>query len=109
MERAVFVYTTYPTIVEAEQAGRALVERKLAACVNILPQMVSIYSWESKVERGEECVMIVKTRAALATAVEEAVKAMHSYTTPAILTIPLDRVEKTYLGWIMAETKGAAT
>jgi periplasmic divalent cation tolerance protein len=104
MERAVFVYTTYPSIVEAEAAGRALVERRLAACVNILPGMVSLYRWEGKVERGDEVVMIVKTRASLAPDVEAAVKDMHSYTTPAILVIPLERVEKTYLGWIMAET-----
>ena len=68
MERAVFVYTTYPSIVEAEQAGRTLVERRLAACVNILPNMVSLYWWEGKIERGEEAVMIVKTRASLARA-----------------------------------------
>ena len=83
MERAVFVYTTYPSIVEAEQAGRAIVERRLAACVNILPGMVSHYWWEGKVERGEEAVMIIKTRVSLARDVERAVKQMHSYTTPA--------------------------
>ncbi len=66
MERAVFVYTTWPSTVEAEKAGRSLVERRLAACVNILPGMVSLYRWEGKIERGEEAVMIVKTRASLA-------------------------------------------
>ena len=66
MERAVFVYTTYPAIVEAERAGRALVERRLCACVNILPGMVSIYRWQGAVERGDEVVMIIKTRASLA-------------------------------------------
>ena len=105
MERAVFVYTTYPSIVEAEQAGRTIVERRLAACVNILPGMVSHYWWEGKVERGEEVVMIIKTRASLAQEVERAVKDMHSYATPAILVIPLERVEQTYLGWLMAETE----
>ena len=105
MERAVFVYTTYPSVVEAEQAGRAIVERRLAACVNILPGMVSHYWWEGKVERGEEVVMIIKTRASLAQNVERAVKEMHSYTTPAILVIPIENVEKTYLGWLMAETE----
>ena len=64
-DRAVFVYTTYPSIVEAEEAGRALVERRLCACVNILPGMVSYYWWQGAVERGEEAVMIVKTRAEL--------------------------------------------
>jgi periplasmic divalent cation tolerance protein len=107
MERAVFVYTTYPSIVEAEQAGRALVERRLAACVNILPGMISHYRWEGKIERGEEVVMIVKTRASLAQEVERAVKDMHSYSRPAILVIPIEHVEKTYLGWLMAETEAA--
>ncbi len=108
MERAVFVYTTYPSIVEAENAGRAIVERRLAACVNILPGMVSHYWWEGKVDRGEEAVMIIKTRASLAKAVERAVKEMHSYTTPAILVIPLESVEQTYLSWLMKETEVAA-
>ena len=107
MERAVFVYTTYPSIVEAEEAGRAIVERRRAACVDLLPGMVSHYWWEGKVDRGEEVVMISKTRASLAPNVERAVKEMHSYTTPAILVIPLESVEKTYLGWLMAETEGA--
>lgn len=105
MERAVFVYTTYPSIVEAEEAGRALLERALAACVNILPGMVSLYRWQGAIERGEEAVMIVKTRASLAEAVRAAVKEMHSYETPAILVIPLESVDTAYLGWMLAETE----
>jgi periplasmic divalent cation tolerance protein len=107
MERAVFVYTTYPSIVEAETAGRALIERRLAACVNILPGMVSLYRWEGAIERGEEAVMIVKTRASLAEPVCTAVKEMHGYTTPAILVIPLESVDSSYLDWLLAETEGA--
>ena len=107
MERAVLVYTTYPSVVEAETAGRAIVERRLAACVNILPGMVSHYWWQGSIERGEEAVMIIKTRASLADAVREAVKAMHSYTTPAVLVLPVEGGDETYLGWIMAETAGA--
>ncbi len=109
MERAVFVYTTYPSIVEAEQAGRALVERRLCACVNILPGMVSFYRWQGAVERGEEAVMIIKTRAGLAEAVRAAVKEMHSYATPAILVIPLEAVDADYHAWIIAETQDADT
>jgi periplasmic divalent cation tolerance protein len=105
MERAVFVYTTWPSTVEAEKAGRALVERRLAACVNILPGMISHYRWEGKVERAEEAVMIVKTRAALAGAVSSAVKELHSYDTPAILVMPLESVETSYFGWLMKETE----
>jgi periplasmic divalent cation tolerance protein len=107
MERAVFVYTTYPSIVEAEKAGRAIVERRLAACVNILPGMISHYWWEGALERGEEAVMIIKTRASLAEGVRKAVKEMHAYTMPAILVIPLESVDQAYLGWIMAETEAA--
>jgi len=109
MERAVFVYTTYPSLVEAEQAGRAIVERRLAACVNILPGMISHYWWQGAVERDEEVVMIVKTRATLAEAVRAAVKEMHSYTTPAILVLPIESGDENYLAWIMAETQGAKT
>jgi uncharacterized protein involved in tolerance to divalent cations len=58
MERAVLVYTTWPSIVEAEEAGRAIVEQRLAACVNIVPGMVSHYWWEGRVERAYEVVMI---------------------------------------------------
>jgi periplasmic divalent cation tolerance protein len=108
MERAVFVYTTYPSIVEAEAAGKALVERRLAACVNILPGMISLYAWEGAVERAEEVVMIIKTRASLAEQVRATVKEMHSYSTPAILVIPLESVDSSYLEWLLAATEGGA-
>jgi periplasmic divalent cation tolerance protein len=108
MERFVFVYTTYPSVVEAEAAGKALVERRLAACVNILPGMISFYRWEGAIERGEETVMIVKTRAALAEGVRDAVKEMHSYTTPAILVLPIESVDQAYLAWLTAETEAPA-
>ncbi len=104
VERAVFVYTTYPSIVEAETAGRTLVERRLCACVNILPGMVSFYRWQGAIERGEEVVMIIKTRASLAEAVRAAVKQMHSYTTPAILVLLIETVDPDYNAWLMAET-----
>ena len=107
MERAVFVYTTYPSVVEAEQAGRALVEQNLCACVNILPGMISHYRWEGTIERGEEVVMIIKTRASLAERVRQAVKEMHPYATPAIVVMPLESVDQAYLGWILAETEAA--
>jgi periplasmic divalent cation tolerance protein len=104
-QRAVFVYTTYPSLVEAERAGRVLVERRLAACVNILPGMVSLYWWQGAIERGDEVVMIIKTRATLAEQVRAAVKEMHSYTTPAILVLPIEQVDPDYQAWLMAETE----
>jgi periplasmic divalent cation tolerance protein len=85
MERAVFVYTTYPSIVEAE-AG-----------------------WQGKIDRGDEVVMIIKTRASLAEAVRAAVRQMHSYTTPAILVLPVETVDPDYHAWIVKETQGEKT
>jgi len=106
-ERVVFVYTTHPSVVEAERIGRELVERRLCACVNILPGMISHYWWQGKIERGEETVMIVKTRASLAARVSEAVKRMHSYSTPAILVLPIESVDPDYREWLLAETEKA--
>ncbi len=103
-DRAVFVYTTYPSLVEAERIGKAVLERRLAACVNILPGMISHYWWEAKIERGEEVVMIVKTRASLAESVYAAVKELHPYETPAILVLPIEGGEPAYLDWLMRET-----
>lgn len=104
MERAILVYTTFPSLVEAEKTGRAVVERRLAACVNILPGMISHYWWEGKLERGEEVVMIIKTRASLADRVCAAVKEMHSYTTPAIMALAVETMDPAYHAWIVGET-----
>lgn len=110
MERAVLVYTTYPSLVEAEAAGRAAVEERLAACVNILPGMVSHYWWEGKLARGEEVVMILKTRASLADRLRKTLKTGHPNKVPAIMVLPVESVEDTYLRWMMAETdRSAAT
>ena len=106
LERAVLVYTTFPSIGEAEQAGQALLERRLCACVNILPGMVSFYWWKGGIDRGDEVVMLIKTRASLAEQVRAAVKTLHSYTTPAILVIPLESVDPDYQAWIVAEARG---
>ena len=104
MERAVLVYTTWPSIVEAERVGRTIVERRLAACVNILPGMISHYWWEGKIERAEEVVMFIKTRASMAELVRNAVKEAHTYTTPAFMVLPVDNVHADYHACITRET-----
>ena len=101
----VMLYTTHPSLAEAERIGRAVLEARLAACVNILPGMISHYWWQGAIERGEEVVMIIKTRASLAEAVRAQVKAMHSHTTPAILVLPIEGGEPAYLEWLMKETE----
>ena len=105
MERAVLLYTTWPSIVEAEKAGREIVSRRLAACVNILPGMVSHYRWQGVIERADEVVMMIKTRASLVAAASAAVKELHSYETPAIMVLPVESVDPDYHKWIVDETK----
>jgi periplasmic divalent cation tolerance protein len=103
-DKAVLIYATYPDPETAEAGGRALVEAGLAACVNILPGMVSVYRWEGAVERSEECVMIIKTRAVLADAAIAAAKGRHPYTTPAFVILPVEGGSADYLDWIVAST-----
>ena len=105
MERAVLVYTTWPSIVEAEAAGRQIVEKRLAACVNILPGMISHYWWRGTLERGEEAVAIFKTRASLAEPLRQAVKEVHPYETPSIVLMPIESVDADYHAWILKETE----
>lgn len=104
MESAVLVYTTWPSIVEAEQAGRAIVERRLAAGVNVLPGMVSHYWWQGKIERAAETMMIVKTRSGLVDPLRKAVKELHTYSTPSIMVLPVAEVDSDYHAWIIQET-----
>jgi periplasmic divalent cation tolerance protein len=106
-DKPVLIYSTYPSAAEAERIGGALVDRGLAACVNILPGMTSIYVWEGKRQRDTEAAMIVKTRARLAsTAVEEARK-LHPYANPALLVLPVDGGSEKFLQWIMEQTAKA--
>ena len=104
----VLVYSTFPSLVTAEEAGRAVVEARLAACVNILPGMVSWYEWQGRLERGEEVVMIVKTRGALAESAMAAVRARHPYEEPALLVLPVAGGSPSYCGWILAQTEAQA-
>jgi periplasmic divalent cation tolerance protein len=106
MDAPILVYTTYPSLVEAETAGRGLLAAGLAACVNIVPEMVSIFRWKGQVERGAEVIMIVKTRSSLQEQVAATVRENHPFETPAILFLPTEGGDKNYLNWIMEETAG---
>jgi periplasmic divalent cation tolerance protein len=106
-DEPVLLYTTYPSVVEAEQAGRKLVDAGLAACVNVIPGMRSVYRWQGKIEDANEAVMIVKTRMSLAEKVTAGVKSGHSYETPAVLVLPILGGSQPYIDWILAETDKA--
>ena len=105
MERAVLVYTTWPSIVEAERAGRAIVEGRLAACVNILPAMTSVYRWKGQVEQDREQQMIIKTTHDRLAALEARVRELHSYELPEFLVIAANGGSDGYLAWVEDSVK----
>ena len=97
---AVLVYTTFPDLAAAEQAGRALVEQGQAGCINILPGMISLYVWQGQLERAQEVVLIAKTTRQQAEACMAAILDAHPYETPAVLTLPVAAGATAYLDWI---------
>ncbi len=103
-ERTVLIYVTFGSLDAAERLGGELVEQRLAACVNILPRMISIYRWKGERQRDEEVVLIAKTRVGRKDDVIACVKRLHTYDTPAILVLPVDGGSEDYLSWIAAET-----
>jgi periplasmic divalent cation tolerance protein len=107
-DEPVLLYTTYPSLVEAEKSGLKIVEAGFAACVNIVPAMRSIYRWKGVVEAADEVVMFVKTRASLAERVTAVLRENHSYETPAILVIPVSGGNQSFIDWILAETEEKA-
>ena len=104
MERPLLVYTTFPDEETALAVGRDLVAERLAACVNVLPGMKSVYAWNGGIERGEEAAAIVKTREGLRDAVAEALKAQHPYETPIILFLEVSGGHPATLAWLLGET-----
>ncbi len=107
-DKPVLIYATYPDAETAEAQGRMLVEERLAACVNILPGMVSVYRWEGAVERAVECVMIIKTRAGLAGRAIDVARGRHPYTTPVFVVLPVEGGLAATLDWIVASTGAGA-
>jgi periplasmic divalent cation tolerance protein len=100
-----FVYITASNLAEAERIGSMLVESRLAACVNIFEKMTSFYRWEGKVYKEQETVIIAKTRTELIDDLVARVKALHSYTVPCIVSLPVTGGNPDFLSWIENETK----
>jgi periplasmic divalent cation tolerance protein len=99
------VYTTWPDLASAELAATALLDAKLAACLNILPGMIAHYMWEGRHERASEVVMLIKTRASLADASIDLIRSLHPYTTCAAVVIPLNGGASPFLEWIAGATR----
>lgn len=106
-----FVYITTANKEEARKIGRILVEEKLAACVNIMDGMESIYVWEGKIEEDNECVMIAKTHASKISKLTRRVLDLHSYDCPCVASISIAEGEGNpdYMDWIEKNSKDPET
>jgi periplasmic divalent cation tolerance protein len=101
MESIRLVLCSFPDLVSARQIGTLLVERQLAACVNLLPGAESIYHWQGKVESAPEALALFKTTEALRPTLEEALAEAHPYEVPEIIAIHPDAVAGPYRAWLL--------
>jgi periplasmic divalent cation tolerance protein len=101
-DQPIAVFITAPDKEEASRLADVLVERNLAACVQILPAMESVYRWQGKIERQPEVLLIAKTVAARFAELEREVRALHSYETPEIVAVPLTALSEPYREWLNA-------
>jgi periplasmic divalent cation tolerance protein len=97
-------FVTAPDPETATGIARALVEERLAACVNLVPAVRSIYRWEGRVHEESEILLIVKTRAEHAAELEARVRALHPYEVPELLRVTVAGGSAAYLGWVLRET-----
>jgi len=106
---AVLVYMTAGSVDEAKAIGASLIKRRLAACVNILPGMISQYHWKEAVATEEETVLIAKTESDLADALTSHVRDVHSYECPCVITLSITDGNPDFLKWVADETVKAAS
>ncbi len=102
----VTLYSTWPTLESAETAARALVERRLAACANILPGARSVFRWQGEIQTEPEVVMIAKTIAARACEARDLMLALHPYDVPCLTALPIqaEGSNPEFIAWVAAET-----
>lgn len=100
METYLIALVTVPSMDVGREVARALVDRKLAACVNIVPSITSLYTWEGEVCADEEVLLIIKTTESAFDRLASAVKEIHPYDVPEVIALPLAAGSKDYLDWI---------
>lgn len=105
MPQSLMVITSLPDMAAARELARSLVEQRLAACVNILPAMQSVYRWQGMVEQAEEFALLIKITEARYAELEAAIRVAHPYALPEIVALPIVAGLPAYLAWVAAETK----
>ena len=99
------VFCTFPDAAQARAVARTLVAEKLVACVNLLPAVTSVYTWQDDLEETTETLALLKTPRALYTTLETRLRALHPYEVPEIIAVELTAALPTYLQWVAEQTK----
>lgn len=97
------ILSTVPSLEKAEEIGKILVKKKLAACTNIIPKIISIYEWEGEIQNDNEALMIIKTSKEKAEKVKEEILKLHSYTLPEIIFLDPTGGHKDYKNWVLKQ------
>ncbi len=105
MEQALLVLTNLADMASARLLAHALVEQRLAACVNMLPVVHSVYRWNDVVEEAAEVTLLIKTTTARYDELEQAIRALHPYELPEVIAVPVSAGSPAYLAWIAQETR----
>jgi len=105
---ALLILTNLPDRDAACRLAYALIERRVAACVNVLGECTSVYRWQGKIETAAEVPVLIKASAAVYPALERAIRELHPYELPEIIAVPLCGGLPEYLQWIAAETRSGA-
>ena len=100
MNDPIIILTTVSSKKEAELIGSKLIDKELAACVNIIPNIKSIYRWKGKINKDSEYLLIIKTVKRAEEDIFENIRKLHSYDTPEMISIPITGGEKSYLNWL---------
>ncbi|XP_005389550.1 PREDICTED: protein CutA isoform X1 [Chinchilla lanigera] len=98
-------FVTCPNEKVAKEIARAVVEKRLAACVNLIPQITSIYEWKGKIEEDSEVLMMIKTQSSLVPALTEFVRSVHPYEVAEVIALPVEQGNPPYLHWVYQVTK----
>ncbi len=94
------IYCTCPNQETAEKIARTLVSEKLAACINIVPSITSIYQWQGKIETAQECLLLIKSRQDAYPELEKKITAIHPYELPEIVAVSIAHALPDYLNWM---------
>lgn len=106
MTEALIVFVTVPSRDDGERIAGALVGEHLAACVNLVGPIRSVYRWQGEIRRDDEHLLLIKTTRAQYAALEARVRALHTYDVPEIVAVPIEMGSSAYLGWLKTSVRG---